>query len=85
MVSLDALAIDPMWQKRGAGDALTRWGVRKADELGIMAVVESTSCGRRVYEKNGFRKIKHVVVEVPEKWQSRPKQVFDWMERPIGG
>lgn len=65
LVDLDALAVDPVWQRKGAGDALVKWGCLKADELGVEAVVESTICAKKVYGDNGFRTKMNVVV-VPD-------------------
>lgn len=38
LISLDILAIDPKYQRNGAGSKLVRWGTQKADELGVDAV-----------------------------------------------
>ncbi len=36
---------------------LIQWGLEKADELGIEAIVEATAEGRPCYAANGFRYI----------------------------
>ncbi|RMZ16531.1 hypothetical protein D0859_17319 [Hortaea werneckii] len=46
LVSLDILTIDPKFQRKGIGNALVQWGTRKADELGVEAVVESSVFGK---------------------------------------
>ena len=46
LVSLDILTIDPKHQRKGIGNALVQWGTRKADELGVEAVVESSVFGK---------------------------------------
>lgn len=46
VVSLDVLAIDPKHQRRGVGGKLVEWGTRKADELGVEGVVESSVFGK---------------------------------------
>ncbi|OTA34733.1 hypothetical protein BTJ68_05278 [Hortaea werneckii EXF-2000] len=46
LVSLDILTIDPKYQRKGIGNALVQWGTRKADELGVEAVVESSVFGK---------------------------------------
>ncbi|EMD00454.1 hypothetical protein BAUCODRAFT_28808 [Baudoinia panamericana UAMH 10762] len=82
LVSLDILAIDPKYQRRGVGDALVKWGTGKADELGVQAVVESSVFGKGLYEKNGFVFIKDVKVEAPEPWLGRDAGQFAWLIRP---
>jgi ribosomal protein S18 acetylase RimI-like enzyme len=51
---LDYLCVDPAFQRQKVGSKLMEWGVKKADELGLEAVVESTSCGKGLYAKHGF-------------------------------
>jgi len=85
LVSLDILAIDPKYQRKGAGDALVKWGTRKADELGLEAVVESSVFGKGLYEKNGFVFVKDVVTRPPEgeeRWKGRTAGQFAWLIRP---
>lgn len=77
----DILAIDPAHQRKKAGDALVKWGLQKADELGLEAVVESSVFGRGLYEKNGFVWKEDVKVIVPG-WEDRPVGGFAWMEKP---
>lgn len=81
MVNLDVLTIDPAYQRKGVGDMLVRWGVEKADGMGVEAVVESSVPGRRLYEKHGFEYRKTVELELPEKWKYKDPSRFAWMER----
>lgn len=82
VVSLDILAVDPACQRQGVGHALVEWGARKADEMGVEAVVESSVFGKGLYLKHGFVFIKDVVLPVPEKWADREKQKYAWLVRP---
>ena len=82
VVSLDILAVDPEYQRKGVGAALVAWGTEKADEMGVEAVVESSAFGKGLYEKNGFVFVKDVEVAVPERWAHKPKQRFAWLVRP---
>lgn len=34
-IALEMLMVDPVYQKMGAGKLLLRWGLAKADELGV--------------------------------------------------
>ncbi|CAK3896487.1 GNAT family acetyltransferase like [Lecanosticta acicola] len=81
VVSLDILAIDPAHQRKGVGDALVKWGVKKADELGLESVVESSPFGRGLYAKNGFVFQEDCKLEVPE-FPDHPPPEFAWMTRP---
>jgi GNAT superfamily N-acetyltransferase len=82
LVSLDMLAIDPKYQRRGVGGALVKYGTRKADELGVETVVESSVFGKGLYEKNGFIFQKDVEVGGSGKYSDRPKGAFAWLIRP---
>lgn len=81
LVLLDLLCIDPAYQRKGVGHALVQWGVGKADEMGVEAVVEGSVPGRPLYEKYGFEFRKIVTLEVPEKWEHRGIARSAWMER----
>lgn len=52
---LNLLAVDPEHHRRGAGTLLVKWGVEKADEIGIEGFVEGSKMGAPLYEKFGFR------------------------------
>ncbi|EME89491.1 uncharacterized protein MYCFIDRAFT_26280 [Pseudocercospora fijiensis CIRAD86] len=82
IVSLDILTVDPAHQRKQVGDALVKWGLAKADELGYDAIVESSVYGRRLYEKNGYVWQKDVTIQVPGYEGKRPAGGFAWMIRP---
>lgn len=77
----DICAIDPAHQRKKVGDALVKWGLQKADELGLEAVVESSVFGKGLYEKNGFVFVEDVKVEVPG-FEERPVGGYAWLVRP---
>lgn len=52
---LNVLVVDPEHHRRGAGAMLVRWGVEKADEIGIEGILEGSRMGRPLYEKFGFQ------------------------------
>jgi GNAT superfamily N-acetyltransferase len=52
---LQTLAVDPTCQRRGVGSLLVNWGLEHARAEGIPAALESSSKGRLMYEKLGFR------------------------------
>jgi len=82
LVSLDICAIDPKYQRKGVGGELVKWGTRKADEMGVVAVVESSVSGKGLYEKHGYVFVKDVVVRGSGKWSERPEGQFAWLVRP---
>ncbi|KAK5122257.1 hypothetical protein LTR85_004167 [Meristemomyces frigidus] len=86
LVSLDILTVHPAYQRKGVGDALVRWGTRKADGLGVEAIVESSVLGKGLYEKHGYVFVKDVVMRAPgDKWKDRPEAKFAWLIRPKKG
>jgi len=69
---------------------MLKWGVDKADELGLKCIVEATVDGQQLYERFGFL-TKQVVdtkkegMDGDEEWmklQDRYPLVSCWMERP---
>jgi predicted N-acetyltransferase YhbS len=51
---LAILVTDPKQQRRGAGNMLVKWGCEKADERGIITVLQAAEAGLQLYLKNGF-------------------------------
>lgn len=82
LVALRTLAVDPAHQRKGVGAALVEWGTRRADEMGVEAVVESSAFGKGLYEKHGFAYTKQITIHVPEKWKQWDGQGFAWLVRP---
>ncbi|KAJ8057796.1 hypothetical protein OCU04_013267 [Sclerotinia nivalis] len=80
--ALDILAVDPAYQRRGAGRLLVKWGIAIADELGYVAIVEASDAGRSLYESEGFEYVEHCKTNIPEKWAGRKGEGFLWMVRP---
>lgn len=82
VVSLDICAVDPAYQRRGVGNQLVEWGVKKADEQGLDAVVESSPFGRGLYEKHGFVFEKMVQLQATGPYADRSHGGFAWLTRP---
>ena len=45
---------DPKHQHRGAGSLVLEWGIRKADEKGLVSVLQASPAGESLYLKHGF-------------------------------
>ncbi|KAK0947561.1 hypothetical protein LTR29_001169 [Friedmanniomyces endolithicus] len=54
------VCVDPAWRRQGAATMCVQWGVRKCNELGIMAFLEATEEGQHVYKKCGFVEVEKV-------------------------
>ncbi|EMD62189.1 hypothetical protein GGP41_002353 [Bipolaris sorokiniana] len=52
---LQILVTDPDHHRRGAGSMLLKWGLGKADELGLPGFLEASPMGKPLYERMGFR------------------------------
>jgi GNAT superfamily N-acetyltransferase len=55
---LNMLFTSPTHFRRGAGAMLLKWGVEKANELGLECYLESSVEGRALYERFGFKVLK---------------------------
>ncbi|KAK0634458.1 hypothetical protein B0T17DRAFT_485472 [Bombardia bombarda] len=56
-VFLKILLCHPDYQRRGAGTALTNWGIDAARRLGVNTTVFASPMGESLYEKLGFKKL----------------------------
>ncbi|EUC38593.1 hypothetical protein COCCADRAFT_32253 [Bipolaris zeicola 26-R-13] len=52
---LQILVTDPEHHRKGAGSMLLKWGLSKADELGLPGFLEASPMGKPLYERMGFR------------------------------
>ncbi|KAI9881207.1 MAG: hypothetical protein M1830_007185 [Pleopsidium flavum] len=91
---LEMCFVHPEHRRRGAGSLLTEWGIRKADEMGVEAFVESTDDGKPVYAQHGFAvmndfDINPTIPDPSEEWKKLQKELLPmhgyFMWRPIGG
>ena len=62
-VDLEIVATIPEYQGRGAAGQLIRWGIARADELGLPCYLEANDVGRPMYERFGFRVVGELVLE----------------------
>jgi WD repeat-containing protein 48 len=81
---LGQLATHPEHQGRGAARLMLNWGLRKADEEGLVTYLDATATGRLVYEKRRFKLVKEIEWDrVP--WGGEGK---DWhgamVRQPVG-
>ena len=90
---LQHLAVDPAYQRRGAGQLLTKWGIEKARREGCCAALDASEVGRPMYEKLGFQIVKVIPGDVtgvgslpimvwqpkdcPENWVGRAQQAAE--------
>lgn len=63
---LVTLVTDPDEGRRGAGGLLVRWGLDRADELGLDAYLGASPMGKGLYEKNGFETVRTVPFDMKE-------------------
>lgn len=94
VTDLNILFTSPQHRRQGVADLLLRWGIKKADEMGVEMWLDATSQGVPVYERYGFHVVHHNVVQ-PKKdnpgevWKKTEKEIglieLWQMLRPIGG
>lgn len=65
-VYLSTLATAPKHERRGAGALHLQWGIAKAAELGIPMYLESTTGGKALYERFGFKGVRTLSADARE-------------------
>lgn len=63
-IMLKILLCHPDYQRRGAGTALTRWGIREAARLRLCTTVFASPMGLNLYRKLGFKEIDRFRVQL---------------------
>ncbi|KAE8554128.1 hypothetical protein EYB25_002666 [Talaromyces marneffei] len=63
-VYLQLLAVHPDHQKKGIGRKLLQWGLDEADRAGLIAYLEASAEGARLYESAGFEKVKDMAMDL---------------------
>ncbi|KIJ53690.1 hypothetical protein M422DRAFT_25504 [Sphaerobolus stellatus SS14] len=89
-----SLTVSPVWQSRGVGSALLRWGTENADKAGVFCWVHSSDSAWRTYARGGFEVIAKLDIDLDEYATSPPPSkelegsegkwghyVFKWMKR----
>ncbi|KAK0647042.1 acyl-CoA N-acyltransferase [Cercophora newfieldiana] len=62
-LNLVQIAVDPSYQRRGAGMLMTNWGLDKSHELSVTVTLFASAQGRRLYRKLGFNEVDVVHVQ----------------------
>jgi ribosomal protein S18 acetylase RimI-like enzyme len=62
-VYLHVLMVHPNHQRKGIGRQLVQWGVDEADRLGLIAYLEASTDGRRLYEQAGYESVKELSMD----------------------
>lgn len=77
---LKILLCHPLYQRRGAGSALTRWGIDQAARYGLDTTVFASPMGLELYRKLGFREIGRFRVQVDKEVEflEIPALVLPW-------
>ena len=62
---LRRMIVHPEFQRKGIGQKLLQWGVHLADRENIVGWLFSRPAGSKLYEKNGWRAVDSIAVDVP--------------------
>ena len=78
LIELNALNTLPMYQRRGVGSMLMKWGIDKLEEMKVPGFIVSTDQGFGLYLKHGFKEMERWEVDMG-RWppgQGMYKNVF---------
>ena len=67
-----ALFTDPVFQRRGIGNALVAYGNELADRAGLPIFLQGSPYGFPIYAKHGFETVQHLDVDLRE-WAPKAK------------
>ncbi|KAH4006841.1 hypothetical protein HBI56_027440 [Parastagonospora nodorum] len=76
------MAIEPAYQRRGAGAELLKSGLKVADEAKAATTLIASPEGKGLYEKHSFTTIQERDLDVPERFSEKPKYHIWSMVRP---
>lgn len=51
------IGVSPKHQRHGFGTSLIDWGLERAQEEGVICILESSEAGQGLYERKGFQKV----------------------------
>ncbi|EXJ70343.1 uncharacterized protein A1O5_06411 [Cladophialophora psammophila CBS 110553] len=60
------LVVHPSYQRQGIGQKLLNWGIEVADGENIVAWLFARPAGSRLYERNGWKAVLIIEVDVPD-------------------
>lgn len=66
-ITCKALFTDPIFQRRGMGNALVQYGNKSADEVGLPVFLQASPYGYPIYRKHGFETVQYLDVDL-RKW-----------------
>lgn len=66
-ITCKALFTDPIFQRRGMGNALVQYGNKLADEVGLPVFLQASPYGYPIYYKHGFETVQYLDVDL-RKW-----------------
>ena len=91
---LEICFVHPAFRRRSVGRLLVKWGVAKADEMGVGSYFDATAEGKPLYEAYGFGAAKALDFSL-DTYDASPTREkledqllpFSWwpMWRPVGG
>jgi GNAT superfamily N-acetyltransferase len=83
-VLLSILVVHPDHQRRGLGALQLKYGLEKADEMGVQAYLESSPKGKGLYAKYGFKEEGGMKFDARE-WGRKEDVPHTLMTRPAKG
>jgi GNAT superfamily N-acetyltransferase len=83
-VLLSILVVHPDHQRRGLGAMQLKYGLEKADKLGVQAYLESSPKGKGLYAKYGFKEEGTMKFDARE-WGREEDVPHTYMTRPAKG
>jgi GNAT superfamily N-acetyltransferase len=81
---LNLLCTLPRYRRRGAGTALTRWGINAARDEGAIVAVESSPMGEPLYHSLGFKLMAKRTVKVDDEEEELLVRIMVCVPEPEG-
>ncbi|KAH7155778.1 putative GNAT family acetyltransferase [Dactylonectria estremocensis] len=68
---IGGVSVDAKYEGQGIGSQLIRWGTEHADRHGVFCWVHSSEAGRHLFEKNGFKEVERLTIDM-DQWAVGP-------------
>lgn len=80
-IALNNMVVDVNYRNLGIGGMLMKWGIQRADQMGLESLIEASPAGRWLYEKYGYKFVMAVAMDTETR---NPSMTWSWYASLFG-